>query len=85
MGLIDRIFGMVFGTGGNLIRDTAEVLIENAEKGAAREVVMRSDTFAQFATEFAVAQSCLFDRLIDALNRMPTRPWRLAPLVCSSP
>jgi len=84
-GLDYQIFGMVFGTGGNLIRDTAEVFIENAEKGAAREAVMRSDTFAQFAIEFVVVQRGLFDRLMDALNRIPRPAMALGTLVCSSP
>lgn len=75
---------MVFGGGNNLIRDTAEVFVENAEKGAAREAVMRGDALAQFAGEFAVHQRGLFDRFMDALNRIP-RPamaiWR-AWVVC---
>ena len=80
MGLIDRIFGMIFGSGGSLIRDTAEVFVENAEKGAAREAVMRSDSLTQFATEFAVAQRGLFDRLMDALNRIPRPAMALGTL-----
>lgn len=71
MGLIDRLFGLVFGGGKNLIRDTAEVFVENAEKGAAREAVMRGDALAQFAGEFALHQRGLFDRFMDALNRIP--------------
>ncbi len=80
MGLIDRIFGLVFGNGGNLIRDTAEVFVENAEKGAAREAVMRGDALAQFATEFAMPQRGLFDRLMDALNRIPRPAMALGTL-----
>ena len=68
MGLIDRIFGMVFGSGNNLIRDTAEVFVENAEKGAAREAVMRGDALAQFAGEFSPA-CCVGHRL--AHHRLP--------------
>ena len=71
MGLIDRLFGLVFGGGNNLIRETAEVFVENAEKGAAREAVMRGDALAQFAGEFALHQRGLFDRFMDALNRIP--------------
>lgn len=80
MGLIDRIFGMVFGNGGNLIRDTAEVFVENAEKGAAREAVMRSDALAQFSGEFAVHQRGIFDRFMDALNRIPRPAMALGTL-----
>ncbi len=80
MGLIDRIFGMVFGGGTNIIRDTAEVFVENAEKGAAREAVMRGDALAQFAGEFAVQQRGLFDRFMDALNRIPRPAMALGTL-----
>ena len=80
MGLIDRIFGLVFGNGGNLIRDTAEVFVENAEKGAAREAVMRGDALAQYASEFAVQNRGLFDRFMDALNRIPRPAMALGTL-----
>ena len=80
MGLIDRIFGMVFGGGNNLIRDTAEVFVKNAEKGAAREAVMRGDALAQFAGEFAVQKRGLFDRFMDALNRIPRPAMALGTL-----
>jgi hypothetical protein len=80
MGLIDCIFGVVFGGGNNLIRDTAEVFVENAEKGAAREAVMRGDALAQFAGEFALQQRGLFDRFMDALNRIPRPAMALGTL-----
>jgi len=32
MGLIDRIFGMMLGSGGSLIRDTAEVFLKTLKK-----------------------------------------------------
>jgi hypothetical protein len=70
MGLIERVFGVLFG-GGNVIRDTAEVFRENAEKGAERAAVIRGAALAQFAAEFAVPRQGLFDRLLDAINRVP--------------
>lgn len=80
MGLIDRIFGTVFGSGGNIIRDTAEIFVENAEKSAAREAVMRGDALTQFASEFAVQRRGLFDRFMDALNRLPRPAMALGTL-----
>ena len=80
MGLIDRVFGLVFGNGGNLIRDTAEVFVENAEKGAARAAVLRGDALAQYATEFATQKRGIFDRLLDALNRIPRPAMALGTL-----
>ncbi|MGB7317378.1 MAG: holin family protein [Planktotalea sp.] len=80
MGLIDRIFGMVFGNGGNLIRDTAEVFVENAENGAMREARLRGDALAQFAGEFVQEKRGLFDRFMDALNRIPRPAMALGTL-----
>jgi hypothetical protein len=71
MGLIDRVFGVLFGSGGNVIRDTAEVFVENAEKGAMREAAMRAGALTQFAGEFRARDRGLFDRFMDALNRIP--------------
>lgn len=80
MGLIDRVFGMLFGSGGNVIRQTAEIFVENAEKGAAREAVMRGDALAQFVGEFTSAQRGLFDRFMDAVNRLPRPAMALGTL-----
>lgn len=80
MGLIDRVFGALFGTGGNVIRQTAEVFVENAEKGAVREAALRSDALAQFAAEFRAQQRGLFDRFMDALNRIPRPAMALGTL-----
>ncbi|MDJ0627222.1 MAG: holin family protein [Rhodobacter sp.] len=71
MGLIDGVFGLLFGNGRNVIRDTAEVFRENAEAGAARLHDMRVATLEQFASEFAVPRKGWFDRFMDALNRVP--------------
>lgn len=71
MGLIDRLLGLVFGGGRNAVTETIEVFRENAEKGAAREVDLQTATLAQFAEEFRRAQRAPFDRLMDAINRIP--------------
>ena len=71
MGVIDGLFSLLFGSGRNVIKDTAEVFRENTEGSAAREFGLRSATLNQFAAEFAVPRRGLFDRFMDALNRVP--------------
>ncbi|NRA99659.1 MAG: holin family protein [Rhodobacteraceae bacterium] len=86
MGMIDRLFGLLFGGGSNVIAETAEVFRENAEGAAAREAMLRQATLGQFAAEFAVPRKGVFDRVIDGLNRLP-RPalalGTLALFVCA--
>lgn len=71
MGLISGLMGFLFGDGRNLVVDTAEVFRENAEKSAIRAADARAASLAQFAAEFAHPPRGLFDRLVDALNRLP--------------
>lgn len=70
MGLIDRLFGMLFGSG-NVVAETAEVFRENAEKSAQRSADLREAAMAQFGQEFATARTGAFDRFVDAMNRLP--------------
>lgn len=71
MGIIGKLFDAIFGDGRNLVKDTAEVFFENKEAGAVREANYRSSAMQQFAAEFAVERKGAFDRLMDALNRVP--------------
>ncbi len=71
MGLIERIFGSIFGNGRNVIVETAEVFRENAEGAAVRQSENKQQSMQQFAAEFAVARMGWFDRLMDGLNRLP--------------
>lgn len=71
MGLIDGLFGLLFGGGRNVIKETAEVFRENAEAAGARDAEIRSAVLAQFAAEFAHPRQSWFDQLIDGLNRIP--------------
>ncbi len=80
MGLIGRALELVFGSGGNLVRETAEVFRENAENGAQRAVQLRGDALAQFAKEFRTENRGLFDRIMDALNRIPRPAMALGTL-----
>lgn len=71
MGLIDRIFGLLFGSGRNVIAETAEVFRENAEGAASRDAALKQHALQQFAAEFSGLRRGWFDRLIDGLNRLP--------------
>jgi hypothetical protein len=71
MGLIGQIFGLVFGGGRNVIRETAEVFRENAEAGAERGQAVQLQAMQQYGAEFAVPRQGWFDRFMDSLNRLP--------------
>lgn len=71
MGLIDTVLGYVFGGGRNRIKETAEVFRVNAEAADQRAAGMQNAALAQMAAEFAMQQRGLFDRIMDALNRIP--------------
>lgn len=74
MGLIERVFNAVFGSGRNVIVETAEVFRENAEGAGQRDAQIKQQSMQQFASEFAVQRTGCFDRLMDGLNRLP-RPF----------
>lgn len=71
MGLMERLFTLVFGGAGTVIKDTAEVFVENAEGRAVRDAALSEGAMAQFAAEFLVPRRGLFDRFMDGLNRLP--------------
>ncbi len=71
MGLITGLMTFLFGNGRNVVAETAEVFRENAEKGAVREAEARSESLQQFAAEFMHPRRGLFDRIVDAMNRLP--------------
>ena len=70
MGLIERTFTLLFG-GGNVLKETAEVFRENAEAAGQRDAMISHAALAQFAAEFALPRRGLFDRAMDAINRIP--------------
>lgn len=70
MGLIDAVFSAVFGSGRNVIRETAEVFRENAESAGRRDLDRLSAALSQHAAEFRETRSP-FDTLIDGINRLP--------------
>ncbi len=71
MGMIDGLFSLLFGGGRNVIRETAEVFRENAEGGARRDHAVQVAVLKQFAAEITQPRKGLFDRFMDALNRVP--------------
>ena len=74
MGLIERLLMVMFGGGGNLVRETAEVFRENAEARATREADQHGAALEQFAAEFLLPRQGRFDRLMDGINRLPVDP-----------
>ncbi|WP_342075927.1 holin family protein [Yoonia sp. SS1-5] len=74
MGLINGLMTFLFGDGRNIVAETAEIFRENTEKGAERAAHARSESLQQFAAEFVHPRRGVFDRFVDALNRLP-RPF----------
>lgn len=71
MGLIQGFLSLMFGSGRNVIRETAEVFTENAESGAKRAATVQGQAMQQFGAEFTVPRNGPFDRFMDGLNRLP--------------
>lgn len=71
MGLMERVFGLLFGGGRNVVKDTVEVFRENAEAGSARGHQVQMQAMKQYGAEYAVPRRGAFDRLMDGLNRLP--------------
>ena len=80
MGLIERVLGVVFGGGRNVVAETAEVFRENAESSAARGADIRRQAMVQYGAEFAPRQRGWFDRLMDGVNRLPRPAMALGTL-----
>lgn len=80
MGLIQTLTGVLFGSGRNVVAETAEVFRVNAEQQAVRGAAAQAAALAQFGNEFRVVQRSWFDRLMDALNRIPRPAMALGTL-----
>lgn len=70
MGLIEGLFGWLFGSGLKDVRQTVETFRPNAEAEAQRTAEFQAAALKQFGTEFRPPRG-LFDRAIDGLNRLP--------------
>jgi hypothetical protein len=71
MGMIERMFQLMFGGGGNVLRDTVEVFRENAEAGSQRGAQVQGQAMQQYGDEFMVPREGWFDRFMDGVNRLP--------------
>jgi hypothetical protein len=71
MGVVQVLAQLLFGNGRNVVKETAEVFLENTENGSVRDAGLRASAMDQFAKEFAVARMGRFDRFMDGLNRVP--------------
>ncbi|MGR3434025.1 MAG: holin family protein [Shimia sp.] len=80
MGLIESLFTTIFGSGRNVVKETAEIFRENAEAGAGREAAAHAAALHQFAAEFAHPRKSAFDQVIDGLNRVPRPAMALGTL-----
>ena len=69
--MIDVLMGAFFGSGTNIIKDTAEVFMENTEAAAEREAAWQAAALEEFAAEFAQPRQGRFDRFMDGVNRLP--------------
>ena len=65
MGMIGNLFAMLFGSGRNVLKETAEVFRPNAENEAQRGHSANAAVQAQFG------HKGWFNQLVNALNRLP--------------
>lgn len=80
MGLISDVLAFLFGSGRNVVRETAEVFRENAENGAERSRALQQQAMVQFGAEFQAPKKGAFDRFMDGLNRLPRPAMALGTL-----
>jgi hypothetical protein len=78
--MVSDILRVLFRGTGNVVRETAEVFRVNAEAADARAAQMQRAALDQMAAEFRSGGRGLFDRVIDALNRLPRPAMALGTL-----
>lgn len=78
--MVIDILRALFGAGGNVVRETAEVFRVNAEAADQRNVEAQRAALDQMAAEFRDTGRGLFDRIIDGLNRIPRPAMALGTL-----
>ncbi|TCP42120.1 holin family protein [Rhodovulum marinum] len=71
MGLIQGLAGILFGSGRNVVAEAAEVFRVNSDAADRRAAEIQTAALQQFAQEFAHPNRCVFDRVIDGMNRLP--------------
>jgi hypothetical protein len=70
MGIIERMFQLMFGGGGNVVRDTVQVFRENAEAGSQRGAQVQMQAMRDYGEEFAIPRQGWLDRFMDGVNRL---------------
>ncbi|GHE92483.1 hypothetical protein GCM10016455_10650 [Aliiroseovarius zhejiangensis] len=80
MGLIGNVFTLLFGRGGNIVRETAEVFRENSEAAAIRDNDLQQAAIEAFRAEFLTVHSGRFNRFMDGVNRVPRPALALSTL-----
>lgn len=79
------LIAILFGSGRNVVAETAEVFVENKERNAQRHAASQAAALQQFGQEFRDDRAP-FDRFIDGLNRLP-RPFLalgVIAMICSA-
>lgn len=71
MGMIESLLSLVFGGSRNVVKDTVEVFRENTEASAQRAQDVQIAAMQGFVSEFRATGRGRFDRLMDAVNRLP--------------
>ncbi len=71
MGVIDGLFGLLFGGGRNVVKETVEVFRENAHEAGRRDAEVQMHAMKQLGQEFTVPRKGGFDRFMDGVNRLP--------------
>jgi len=71
MGVVNTLLSVLFGSNRNVIKETAEIFMENREGASVRDTALRRAALEQLGQEFSMAKQGKFDRFIDGLNRIP--------------
>lgn len=71
MGLMQKLAGLLFGNGRNMVVETAGAFRVNAEANAGRSADLMGQGLAQYAAEFAPRNKGRFDQFMDGVNRIP--------------
>ncbi len=71
MGLIGYVMNILFGGGSNVLKETAEVFLPNAEGSDQRRAEIQTAALNQMAAEFTFVDKSWFDKLMDGVNRIP--------------
>ncbi len=71
MGLIQYVMNILFGGGGNVLKETAEVFLPNAEASDRRRAEIQTAALNQMAAEFTFVDKSWFDKFMDGVNRVP--------------